>query len=1242
MWRLNPADLLQLKGAGGERFVHFVDQLIRAEAAFGGLPQSEIATQLRVNIKDGGVDTEVRQPIPRDRSSWFNAPTCWQFKAVDADAINAKRNRKTRNDLQKVIRKSYAEQLLRQGFGYRLCLLGDLTPATLRSWEDQLEAEARAINPNAPGPRVIHGGHLIAWAERFPAVVAWLRGFSRAVLHWEAWRDSCRKITRVYVPNPEWEGFRKRILEHADFNAPCAGEPCLSVEGAAGVGKTRLVFETLDALRESPGLVIYARDEQEAKVAAISLANTSDCIAVLVADECSLATRLVLDEILRRHIGRIRMICLDNMGEKLESVQSQIWLSPDSLKNTADILEANFPDVPEDRRRQYAELSGGFVRLAAAMCNDDAKLAAGDISALPGSIVPYVRDRLRGHLPVVSLLSLFHKVGFKDEVKADLEVLCKIANRSGQDFKDAVCVVRESPGFVVQAGRCWYVTPEIVARILFAEGWRRWVSPNHGAFLNKLPDHLSLQLIDRAGKLGGKEVRDELASFFRQWFGHLKAHDLSRPRTMSQACAIVESSPEEYLPKLRALIEDATPEDLSEIHGEAIRAARGPRRTLVWLLERLVSFPEFFRDCEACLFRLALHETEPQIANGATAIWKNLFGVVLPGTAVPFPQRIEILRGRTASHNLDEATLAFSGLASAFKLAPGHVIGPPVVAGRLRPPDWEPGSAEERLECYRAVLRTCSEYIGKGDDAHRTLAFDLLVGHLEYLLVRRFLEDVAKILAPGKISAEESRKVLNAVDRFLAFEELAGRAKASEKATRYIEAVERWSNTFRPSDFDGRLRSVCARDPWDRRFSDAQGPEGDETDELAQEILTSPARLRAHLDWLASGEARSAQRLGFAIGKLDGDFACGRMIFDHAIRRGSAPLLRGYVRGLVASQRLPSGELLELMSRLEAVHPEMAVDILCFGGDGFDALNRAIRLVEAKAVAPRFLANFAMGTGGRELSAEELCRLLPYFSQAAASDDADSARAGIRFIATYLMFEKRRSEQSCLESRAVRSQVWRLIEVALPFVESQLAYEWSNAVEELGAYDISRAAELLGQALLSESYDLGEQAQENLGKLAPDHPDAVMAGLGKALLGGDRSWRLQVVVLQDLVEKLPPRTVVEWVRSHGVEAARAIARHLPRPFLNNEGEPVVPELLDTILREFDDDQVFDNFLAGAHSGEMWYGDGSEQFRRDAEQARQFLHHPNHRIRKWARHEIDSRLGMAEWEQRRHAERFLPS
>jgi hypothetical protein len=237
--------MLQLKGGGGEPFVHFMDRLIRAAAACGGLAQSEVATQLRVNIKDGGVDTEVKSCIPQDMIGWFAVPTCWQFTAGD-----------TKN-LKEEIHKPYSKRLIEKGYGYRLCLLADLPPEKVRDWEDELKKEALTINPQAPDPRVVHGGHLLGWAERFPALVARLRNWTQGGFHWEAWRDNCRAVTERYVPNPAWEAIRQQILQHGQLQKQSVdGEACLPIGGAAGVGKTRLVFETLNELPEAPGLVL--------------------------------------------------------------------------------------------------------------------------------------------------------------------------------------------------------------------------------------------------------------------------------------------------------------------------------------------------------------------------------------------------------------------------------------------------------------------------------------------------------------------------------------------------------------------------------------------------------------------------------------------------------------------------------------------------------------------------------------------------------------------------------------------------------------------------------------------------------------------------------------------------------------------------------------------------------------------------------------------------------------------------
>ena len=431
------------------------------EAAKGGLSQSEVATQLRVNIKDGGVDTRVSQAIPRDPTGWFGVPTCWQFKSSEADKI--KNSKEEKNNLREEINKPHVKELIEQGYAYRFCLLGDLTPLKKSNWENQLKVEAKQINPDAPDPRVVDGSHLLAWAERFPAVVAGLRELTQEVLHWEAWKQNCHKVTEFYVSNPLWEHAREQILRHIDFSSSRGVDKlCLLIGGAAGVGKTRLVFETLAKSNAPSSLVVYAWDEQEAKKVATAVANTPGQTVILVADECSPETRFDLDQHLRGHTDRIRVICLSNSGLKQSS---DVWLDRDSIEETThQILEQNFSDVPEDRRRQYTKISRGFVRLSADMCQHDSDLSSGNLAGLLRTIEQYVKQRLGQHLPLVSLLSLFHKVGFKDEVQADIETLSKIVKKSRQDFIDAVSVVRESPGFMVQAGRYWYVTPEIVAQ----------------------------------------------------------------------------------------------------------------------------------------------------------------------------------------------------------------------------------------------------------------------------------------------------------------------------------------------------------------------------------------------------------------------------------------------------------------------------------------------------------------------------------------------------------------------------------------------------------------------------------------------------------------------------------------------------------------------------------------------------------------------------------------------------------
>ncbi len=183
----------------------------------------------------------------------------------------------------------------------------------------------------------------------------------------------------------------------------------------------------------------------------------------------------------------------------------------------------------------------------------------------------------------------------------------------------------------------------------------------------------------------------------------------------------------------------------------------------------------------------------------------------------------------------------------------------------------------------------------------------MLVGHLDLLLRGGLLDETAEIVARGRLEDSETRRLVIAVDQLLAWEAPVDLLRADKPSLHWTQPVRRWVDSLRPSDFDGMLRGVCSREPWDRRFADDSRTGRDEAGELAAQIARAPSRLLPHLDWLAGHEALSAEHLGFAMGRIDEIEACGAMILEHAIRREAAPLLRGYISGLVFAERRPTG-----------------------------------------------------------------------------------------------------------------------------------------------------------------------------------------------------------------------------------------------------------------------------------------------------------------------------------------------
>jgi hypothetical protein len=286
-------------------------------------------------------------------------------------------------------------------------------------------------------------------------------------------------------------------------------------------------------------------------------------------------------------------------------------------------------------------------------------------------------------------------------------------------------------------------------------------------------------------------------------------------------------------------------------------------------------------------------------------------------------------------------------------------------------------------------------------------------------------------------------------------------------------------------------------------------------------------------------------------------------------------------------------------------------------------------------VPAEFLRGLEYGIRDRGLAIEELLQALERLIDAGRSGNRRAAPAAVHLLHAWLRPNRKDSHGDSLPQEPRLQEVLpTVLELALDGGERESNF-WVDLVDDLAGVDINRAVDLAVRALESQDYNTRVLAESCLIRLAGTHPDEVMHGVGTAILSPSSGWRFRIDDFSRLLAALPIEIVQHWLGEAGVLGARGMARHLELPYLDDEGRPVVPPLTAFVLDRFaDDEQVFREFCAGSHLGQIYSGNIAEQHDREASLARRFLNHPLRRIREWALSEIDSATRQsAYWRQR---------
>lgn len=1223
MWTVTAADVMSLQGQG-ERFTAFVDALCRAHAFTHGLPLDRVRTNERVNQKDGGVDTRIADAVAGDTTGWFGSPTLWQHKAQAHVDVKP-------HDLREEASKPRARALAAEGHAYRLAVCDSLPERKATAWVDELSEAIKSHAPDAPPARVLTADDLASWASRHPGIVArFFRPNLDDALSLEVWGRNITSVTRSYVRVPSWESVELRIGDHATMSS-AVRDPVLPILGDAGVGKTRLVYEVLLKLGAA-GSVVYTSDEQQALRLARLAANRDGVQTIIVADECSLQARLDLNETLRGVKSRVRVVAIHNEDEEVRGGAPRVRLERIPQATVTSILKTNFPDVPDERLRTYVDFTGGFVRFAADLCDNDATLLAAGIIDLD-SVRAYYSRRL--HDPTdrdaVGVVAVVQRVGYRDDLKEELVGLCKaIGAIEAHEVVSRAPRLKDSPGFLAIGGRFLYVTPKIVAKTAFEDAWDRWLSHDLKGFVERLPAGLLQSFQDRVASSASKEVREVVSRYFRAWAEGLTSQSLTDLAIVERLEALAETSPVVFLPIIERLVLSST--TLDQVLGVGPMGGWGPRRKLVWLMERLIAFPEHFHAAETVLFKLALHETEDRIGNNATEIWRQVHRPYLSGTATPFAERLKVLERRIFSEREEERAVAVRALDRIFESHGITRMGRSVVAGRIPPEDWAPQTRAEAEECTTLPLDLLGRMRSNPIVDLQAKALEVLRDHANGFLYDGQLARMRRLLELTEIDAETRASLVASIRGFLQ-EDVTRAIDRNGLDPTYGTQVQAWLETLLPRDLHGRLVQALAIPPWD-----APDREGwtTEVDALAAELLAEPAALVRELDWLMSDGAASAGHLGHALGRRDVAGALLPTLVDATGGRPVRVLQRGYVLGLLESHPERAPDVTGVIDALEAHAPTSSLELALCAPGLTGALVRALRLVDAGHVDATVLGAFALGGKTGPLAPEDMRAILERLTSSTPDEDARAARlhTGLDLVSMRLHRREKEGLPSLLADPETREVVWRLLMQPAELLRPNDSYHWQKLLKAMTPFEPERAARAAADALGGRLRD-SRAALEVLVELHKNHPELVVREVGRAILDPESGYRpLSGEEGRAFVASLDATHVVRWLDQAGVEGARRLASALPLPHLDSAGKPVVPLVTELVLERFGaDERTLREFCLGSHSLQIYSGDIAAQHEAEAAVGRAFLTHPLKAIRDWAAYEVESGLAHARRERR---------
>lgn len=916
-----------LKNLGQYRAVELVRRLLWAESSRVGISRNLLEVPDCINVGDGGLDSVIEDAKPSSEDVIPSGPSGLQIKSSDLEPAECKKELHQHRSRQNPLKPEIKRLLDKDGI-YILVLFADITYPMKRRREEAVREELRRMGYTSPKIRIYTLNQIMSFVERFPSLVAWLKGYPSECLPYDKWAEN-RDVSspKVFVYDEQRTSIAMEIGEK--IRNPEGGKtPIFRITGLSGLGKTRLAFETLspDDLRNK---TIYVRAKSFMNSTLLNtLLMDENLEATIVADECSLDNHDYLVRYFSQKGSRLALITISHEIGDVPIPTLQYRLEPLSKDAIKELLSKEIMGLPPDVIERLTDFADGYPRIAMLLAenyltgatsredilalNDEAlinKLIAGELDL--GS------DWFRKTKKVLMGLSLLEKVGFEGEVSPEAKWVAGLVNVDWNEFQEVVR--KQQQRGIIQGEYYIYVTPFILAVHLVREWWKAHGKKDDlGSLIGSMPQDFRQDMMNRFFSrfpfITSTEPGRILVKKLLSKQGIFADGSLLKTANGSQLfLRLTEANPGSSINCLKRTMGTWNKEQLLEF--------RTGRRQIVWALERIVVWRELFPDAARLLLALGEAENE-SYANNASGVFADLFspawGRISP-TEAPPRERFPILLEAINSDSAERKKLALRAFRRALQWGGFHrIVGAEYQGARAPAELWTPNTFKEIFDYLKIVWEYLNENLIRFDEEIRDEAVGILlqsargIASISPSLSEMVVQTFRKL---SSYPWMDKNRLLEAVSRITHYD-----SKKMPEST--LEGWIKLRGELTDSSFSGLLRRFVGMELLEDYYHDGESYDTRWVESkvrgLGEKAMEDPSLLEPEYSWLITEQAKRGHLFGYELGKLDAEFSLLEKLMQEQKKAGpggSVHFLGGYFRALFEKNKSLWEDRLELLSK---------------------------------------------------------------------------------------------------------------------------------------------------------------------------------------------------------------------------------------------------------------------------------------------------------------------------------------